>query len=65
MWDGHLVLPPTIHERNNNYSFFFSDPLLAFFDDKIPKNQPQKVEKKNVVNLLAKITDFKRITPSF
>ena len=65
MWDGHLVLPPTIHERNNNYSFFFSDPILAFFDDKIPKNQPQKVEKKNVVNLLAKITDFKRITPSF
>ena len=65
MWDGHLVLPPTIHKENNNYNFMFVDTRIAFFEDKIPKYRPKIVDKKNVDNLLAIITDYKRIYPSF
>lgn len=65
MWDGHLVLPPTIHKENNNYTFMYFDTRIAFFEDKIPKYRPKIVDKKNVDNLLAIITDFKRIYPSF
>lgn len=65
MWDGHLVLPPTIHKENNNYTYMFVDTRIAFFEDKIPKYRPKIVDKKNVDSLLAIITDFKRIYPSF
>ena len=65
MWDGHLVLPPTIHKENYNYTFLFVDTRIAFFEDKIPKNQPKKVDKKNVDILLKKITEFKRRQGSY
>lgn len=65
MWDGHLVLPPTIHKDNNNYTFMFVDTRIAFFEDKIPKYRPKIVDKKNVDNLLGIITDFKRTYPSY
>ena len=58
IWEGHLVLPPSLHKSNNEYKFIHTT------DGSFPKDKPEYVELKNIDKLINKISVPKRIYTS-
>ena len=58
IWEGHLVLPPSMHNSNNDYSF------INIEKGEMPRSKPQYIDLKNIQNLIDKECIPKSITTS-